>query len=300
MTTYKVGGPAEFFLEAKDKIDLREAFEWAKENQKEIFVLGGGSNLLISDEGIKGLVIKINNNQIVVRGERLDCGAGANLNRAMLLASGSGLSGLEWAAGIPGATIGGVIRGNAGAFGQGTADILENVEIFNLNKGVFEILSNKDCDFAYRSSAFAKSKFYIIWQAILKLKKEKPEIIKERIAKNLEYRRVKQPNLPSAGSIFKNIIFSSLVEKNPELAIKAKSVGLGMDGQVASGWIIDQAGLKGKRIGQAKVSLEHANFIVNTGNASAEDIWKLINFVKNSIKINFNLELETEIQCLGF
>ncbi|MDD4333467.1 MAG: UDP-N-acetylmuramate dehydrogenase [Patescibacteria group bacterium] len=297
---YKVGGPAEFFLEVKTKEDLVGACMWAKEKNKEIKILGGGSNILICDQGIKGLVLKIANSDTVVRGERLDCGAGANLNRAMYLAAGAELSGLEWSAGIPGATIGGAVRGNAGAFSMSMSDIVETVEAFNLSKNNFNIFSNKDCRFSYRQSYFSDKNDYLIWRVILKMRKGNKEKIEQEIERILFFRQSKQPRLPSAGSVFKNIDLEYLESVNKNLSEEAISSGAMKDGRVAAGWLVDLAGLKGKKIGGAKVSLEHANFIVNTGNATAEDIFKLINIIKNEIKIRFKVELKEEIQYIGF
>jgi UDP-N-acetylmuramate dehydrogenase len=300
LATYKVGGSAEFFLEVKTKEDLAEAYTWAREKNKEIKILGGGSNILINDQGIKGLVLKLANSDAIVRGERLDCGAGANLNRAMHLAVGADLSGLEWSAGIPGATIGGAVRGNAGAFNTFMSDIVETVEAFNISKGSFNIFSNKDCQFDYRRSFFSDKSDYLIWQVILKMIKGDKEKIAKEIEKVLFFRQSKQPRLPSAGSVFKNIDFEYLGSVNKNLAQEAELAGAVKDNRVAVGWLIDLAGLKGKKIGGAKVSLEHANFIVNTGNATAEDIFKLINIIKNEIKIRFKVELKEEIQYLGY
>lgn len=299
LTTFKVGGPAEYYVEVRDKLELSEAYDWARANAKSIFVLGGASNILISDQGISGLVLKIKNEGIVPRSERLDCGAGANLNRAMYLAAGENLSGLEWSAGIPGATVGGAVRGNAGAFGMSMADIVETVEVFDQRQGIYKNFSAKDCQFGYRQSIFSAHPDFLIWQVILKLKKDQSDLIQERITKNLNWRRLKQPNLPSAGSIFKNLAWADLEKNNPKLAEKAR-VEIVAGDWVPAGWLIEQAGLKGKKIGDAKISLEHANFIVNTGKATAEDIWKLINLVKNTVKIEFGLVLEEEVKCLGF
>jgi UDP-N-acetylmuramate dehydrogenase len=300
LTTYKVGGQAEFFLEVHDKLELHEACDWAKNRGKEIVILGGGSNVLISDEGIHGLVIKLMNSNIILRGERLECGAGASLSRALYLAAGNNLTGLEWSAGIPNATIGGSIRGNAGAFGVSIADITENVEVFDLDKLIFKIFSNKDCGFAYKKSSFAGNSRLLVWEVILKMRKGDSDKIKSEIQKNIEFRKNKQPNLPSAGSVFKNINFEDLEKINQKLAEEAVSSGVAQSGKVGAGWIIEKAGLKGKKIGQAKVSLEHANFVVNTGGAKAEDIFKLINIIKNQVRINLGVELEIEIQLFGF
>jgi len=306
LTTYKIGGPAKFFIEIKTKEDLIEAFHWAKENKEKIFILGGGSNILINDQGVDGLVIKVSNEEITVRGDRLDCGAGASLSQAVRLAIGNNLSGLEWAVGIPRATIGGAVRGNAGAFGSYTSGIVETVEVFNFKKklsaptGRFELFSNKDCNFNYRESFFKTNENYLIWQVVLKMRKCSKQEINNLVNEYLEFRNKKQPKLPSAGSIFKNLDFYELDKLNPKLADLARKENKIKNNMVGAGWIIDLAGLKGKTIGGAKVSLEQANFIINTGQATAEDIVKLINYIKQRVRDRFRVELQEELQCLGF
>ncbi|MFA4941773.1 MAG: UDP-N-acetylmuramate dehydrogenase, partial [Patescibacteria group bacterium] len=226
--------------------------------------------------------------------------AGAILARAMRLAVGEDLSGLEWSAGIPRATIGGAVRGNAGAFGSSISEIIETTEVFNIKKQKFELFSNKDCRFVYRGSIFKEDGNYLIWKAILKFQKGNKRQIEKEVAKCLESRQGKQPKLPSAGSIFKNLNFKDLKESNTNLAGLAVESGAVKDDKVSAGWIIELIGLKGKKIGGAKVSLEHANFIVNTSHATAEDIIMLISYIKQQVRTRFNVQLQEEIQYLGF
>lgn len=299
-STFKIGGPAKYFIEIKDKEEIKETFKWAQKEQVRIFILGGGSNLIINDDGVDGLVIKLKNDEIAVKGERIECGGAAVLAKVARLAAGNNLSGLEWAIGIPSATIGGSILGNAGAFGQCMADTVETVEVYDFKKTNFGILSKNFCKFSYRSSLFKESRSHLIFKAILKLNSEKPEKINEQMEKVLKNRINIQPKLPNAGCVFKNLTIDEIMKNNEWLANKAKESGAVKAEKVGAGWLIDMADLKGKTIGGAKVSLEHANFVVNTGQASSEDIIMLISFIKQQIRNKFKIQLYEEVQYFGF
>lgn len=299
LTTFKIGGPAKFFVEIEKKEELIAATEWAKENNEKIYILAGGSNVLISDKGINGLVIKIKNDDALVKGERIECGAGAGLAILINLTAQAELAGLEWAAGIPG-TVGGAIRGNAGAFNKRIGEQVETVEVFNIKKNKFKQFSRKDCEFDYRGSIFKKDNNLLIWQITLKLERGEIAEIKNKMGEYLKYRGETQPKLPSAGSIFKNLSLDYLKDNNSYLAGLALKKNIIKDNQAGAGWIIDLLDLKGKAIGGAKISLEHANFIVNTGNATAENIITLISFIKQQARDKFGVQLEEEIQYLGF
>ncbi|MFH1428080.1 MAG: UDP-N-acetylmuramate dehydrogenase [Patescibacteria group bacterium] len=300
LTTFKIGGPAKFFIEVKTKEDLVSAFEWAKNEKQKVYIIGGASNILINDQGVNGLVIKFTNENITVRSERLDCGAGASLARALRQTVNNNLSGLEWSVGIPSATIGGSVRGNAGAFGTSISESVETVEVYNIKKKKFEIFSKKDCHFSYRESIFKTSDNYLIWNVILKLIRKEAREINKLVGQALKFRSRKQPKLPSAGSVFKNIKIENLRIDNPNLANLAENENRVKNGMVGVGWIIELAGLAGKTIGGAKVSLEHANFIINTSKASSEDVVILISYIKQQVRNRFKIQLSEEVQCLGF
>lgn len=300
-STFKIGGPAEFFVEVEEKEELEEATKWAKEKKKKFFILGGGSNVLISDKGVDGLVIKLLNNEIKIKGERIECGAGASLAKAASAAIAENLSGLEWAIGIPGATVGGAVRGNAEAFEVGMGDIVETAEALDMKSRKFKIFSNRDCGFSYRESVFKENENLIIWRIVLKLKKERQDEIQKLVKKSIEHRTGKYPKLPSAGSVFKNIPAKIFRETNPILYEKIMEEGkITRQGNIGAGLLIDVLGLKGKTIGGAKISLEHANFIVNTGKAKAEDIIILISFIKQQVRDRLKIQLQEEIRYLGF
>ena len=296
--SFKIGGPAEFFIEVKEKEELIQAFKWALENNQKVTVLAGGSNILVADRGIKGLVIKLNNNQFSLKGERVECGAGANLINVSRFVSNNNLTGLEWAIGVPG-TIGGATRGNAGAYGHYIADAVEIIKVFDKEKLEFKNFSNKECQFSYKESVFKKKPSLLVWEITLKTKKGDITKIKNNLENYIEKRMESQPRLPSAGCIFKNINLNYLQQQNEELAKIAIEKKIAKNNKVGAAWVIDLLGFKGKRIGGAKVSLEHANFIVNTGHATAQDVAILIDNIKKEIKIRFNIELEEEIQYLS-
>jgi len=300
LTTFKIGGPAEYYLETGGKEELEAALGWAKENELEITFLGGGSNVLINDEGIEGLVITLSNKDFEIKENKIICGAAASLSKTAQGAAKHGLSGLEWGAGIPRAQIGGSVAGNAGAFGTNTSEVVEVVEAFNLKKGKWEKFSREDCEFGYRTSIFKKSKNYLIFSATLKLEEKDAEEVKKKTEEILKARQEVQPKKPNAGSMFKNLEFSYLKERNPDMAERAEMEGVVKNNMIGSGWLVEQRDLKGKEIGGAQVSREHGNFIINKNKATALDVITLISYVKQKVRNEFNVQLQEEIQYLGF
>lgn len=271
-TTFGIGGPAALFYEAKTKEELIKAVKLARELKISLFILGSGSNILASDKGFRGLVIRIQNTECRIQNTRIVAEAGTPLAKVVEEAARNSLSGLEIGVGVPG-TLGGAIVGNAGTRDQWIGDLVESVEILD-QEGQIRRLSQKDCQFGYRSSRFQKTKEIIV-KIALKLRKGNPEKIKEKIAVILAKRK-SQPKEKSAGSIF----------KNPQ--------------DKPAGQLIEQCGLKGKRIGQARISPQHANFIVNLGGAKASDVVQLIKLAKTEVRKRFGIELEEEICLLGF
>ncbi|MFA6170911.1 MAG: UDP-N-acetylmuramate dehydrogenase [Patescibacteria group bacterium] len=299
-TTFKIGGPAKFFIEVKAKAELVSAIAWAKEKKEKIFIVGGGSNMLVNDQGVDGLVIRLANESMSINKNTIIAGAGVSLAKILKAAAEKGLSGMEWTAGIPKATIGGAVRGNAEAFSSPIGKIVKIVEIFDIRKNKFAALKQKDCQFKYRDSIFKKKDNYIIWEAKLALKKSNPEKVKKQMIENLKFRQA-MPKLPSAGSVFKNIPLKDIKRARPELAAKLKALGNARLGNIGAGLVIDKIlDLKGKKIGGAMISLEHGNFIINTGKATAEDIVNLICVIKQKARNKLNLKLEEEIKYLGF
>lgn len=298
-TTFKIGGPAKYFFNAKNKEDLIKAIKIAKKLKLPIFILAGGSNILVADKGFNGLVIKVSISDIEIKDNKIFAGAGMSLPKLAFLASENGLSGLEWAAGIPGATVGGSIYGHAQAFGDKISDSVEKVEALDLRTLKIKELSKKQCRFFLKNSIFKKNKNLIITSAVLRFKKGNKKEIKEKIKGYLNYRKKSHPiNFPSAGSIFINpeTIISSkkLLKKFPELAEFNKR------GIVPAGYLIQNSGLAGKKIGKAQISKLHCNFIINLGGAKAKDVFSLIKLAQKKVKNNFKILLEPEVQLVGF
>lgn len=300
LNTFKVGGSAKYYAEVSSKEELLEVLDWAKNKDLRILILGGGSNILVSESGIDALVLRMNNANAVLRGERIEGGAGARLADVSRKAVGHNLGGLEWSFGIPRATLGGSVRGNAGAFGCAMADIVETCEVYNMAKGRFETFSNKDCAFVYRGSIFKNDPGLIVWNIILKLKPDKGDRIRKFVDEVVEFRSQRQPKLPSAGSTFRNLEKEEVKNNNPGLYKKLTKQGLVRGGKISAGAIIEQAGLSGKTIGSAKISLEHSNFIVNTGHATAEQIIMLISYIKQQVRDKYGIQLLEEVEYFGF
>jgi UDP-N-acetylmuramate dehydrogenase len=296
-TTFKIGGPARYFFVAKNKEDLKNAILWAKKKKLLFFILGGGSNVLFSDKGFNGLVIKIQNTRYEIRNTKIVAEAGVPLQKLVLETAKKGLSGLENLAGIPG-TLGGAIWGNAGAFGREIRDLVEEVKVLEVKGSRLKVkrLKNKECEFGYRESVFKRKKNWIILEATLKLKKGKRKEIEEKIKEILRLRKEKQPlEFPSAGSVFKNVP----VEKVPK-EIREKFKEEIKDGFLPAGVLIEAAGLKGFQIEGAKISEKHANFILNVGEAKASDVKELMEKIKKEVKKKFKVQLEEEIKLVGF
>ncbi len=294
-TTFKIGGPAEYFLIVQKEDDLVRAINLAKKLKLPVFVFGGGSNLLVSDEGIKGLVIKVyNDSDVYIKNEDLIAHAGVQMHKLVDASVHGSLQGLEWAGGLPG-TFGGAIRGNAGAFGGEMKDSILSVEALDENL-ILQQLNNEQCEFSYRSSIF-KKKNWIILSAILKLKKGTKKSLWDIAMSHIEYRKEKHPlEFPNAGSVFKNIPVKDLALKfQIEFADKVKQDPFPI---VPAAWFIIGAGLAGKKIGSAQISEKHSNYIVNTDGAKAKDILKLIEAVQKKVKQRYGITLEMEVQYI--
>lgn len=299
-STFKIGGKIKYFLKAKNEKEIVEAIKWAKEEKLSFFILGGGSNILFSDKKFKGLVIKIENCRLQIVDCKIVAEAGVPLQKLVFESVKKGLSGLEFAAGIPG-TLGGAIRGNAGAFGGEMKNVVEKVRVLRVKNKEFKIeeLKNDECEFGYRESIFKKKKNWIILSAILKLKKGKKKEIEKEIKEILKKRKERQPlDFPSAGSVFKNVPLEKVPKEIQEIfkdKIKREPFPC-----LPAGALIEAVGLKGYQIGGAKISEKHANFILNVKNAKAKDVLKLINLIKKKVKEKFKIKLKEEIEIVRF
>lgn len=295
LTTFRIGGKADFFVAIKNTGELVQAADWARAKKMRVLILGGGSNILIESKRIKGLVIKIAGEDCKINKDRVRCWAGTGLTRLAEIVAKAGLSGLEWAWGIPG-TIGGAVSGNAGAYGSSMSDVVEEVEAYDLAKKKFVKFSRRDCCFGYRESLFKKTNDLIIAGVVLKLKQSEPGRVKGLSMKNFNHRFKKVPKEPSAGCVFKNVEYGKAVRQNKILAEELAAKGLAVGGKISAGYLIDATGLKGKRFGQAKISEKHANFIINEGSAGSEDVRRLIGLIKRKIKEKYKINLEEEIR----
>ena len=307
LTTFKIGGPARYFLEIKNMDEIIAGLQWARQNNIPYFILGGGSNILISDKGFNGLVIKMQNLKIKMQNDNSKCkifaGTGVSLAKLVSASVRAGLTGLEWLAGIPG-TVGGAIKGNAGAWGHAIGDVVEKVETVS-DKGMVKQWDKQKCQFTYRESIFKQNQNLIIVSTELNLASADKKDLKQRIKECLN-KRSGQPSEPSAGCVFKNPKIANIHEfehKFHELddkfvKIRGQFVPI-RDGKIPAGWLIENCGLKGMKIGQAQISAKHANFIVNLGGATAEDVKKLITLIKQKVAEKFNIQLAEEIIYVG-
>ena len=276
-TTFKIGGPAECLIKIDNIEDLKEILEYVNKNKISLTVIGNGSNLLVSDNGISGitLMIKLGKLDIEEKDElvKITVGAGEKLGKIAQICLQKEISGFEELSGIPG-TIGGAIRMNAGAHGKEMKDVVKTVKCIDYNGNEREF-TTEELEFEYRSSIFKREK-YIITEVILELQKGKKEEIKEKMDEYVKYRREKQPiEYPSAGSTFKR----------------------GTDFITAK--LIDEAGLKGYSIGDAEVSIKHSGFIINKGNATAKEVLELVEYVREKVKEKFDKNIELEIEVIG-
>jgi UDP-N-acetylmuramate dehydrogenase len=291
-TTLRVGGPADLWLTAASLDELIEAATLAWQHKVPAFLLGGGANLLVSDQGVRGLVLQNRCQRVIFPSDEPgDVGdpphviveSGMTLPSLARRLAHRGLSGLEWAVGVPG-TIGGGVVNNAGAYGSSIADSLARAELYSRAKGQREWRSVNWFEYDYRSSrlkrlgtsqARAKKADYVVLQAELALSRKSPAKIEDQMAIYNQLRRASQPTGASIGSMFKN-----------------------PPGDFA-GRLIEAAGLKGKQIGEAQISPVHANFFINTGEATAADFASLIELARGMVKERFDVELELEIQKVG-
>ena len=294
--TFKIGGTAKYFVEVRSEGEIVEAIEWAQKNGKPFFILSGGSNVLIPDRGYNGLVIYITHKPMDVNGEQIDCFAGCALGYVIDRAIDTGLCGIEKLAGIPG-SIGGAVRGNAGAFGVEVKDMVDEVSCVSVQDGKVarKTFSNNECDFEYRTSFFKSNPKWIIAGVKISLQEGDKEEAKKIAADIVRKRNEKQDQgAKCAGSFFKNPVVSADIQKEFE---KDKDT-VCKDEKVPAGWLIEKVGLENAKVGGACVSPQHANYIVNTGNATFNDVYDLMNLIKQGVQEAYGVELEEEVQIL--
>lgn len=295
----RIGGPAKWFVEARNTQDLIDAVNMAQDFAVEYFLLGGGSNTLVADSGFQGLVIKAANRTLRIEGDRVFAEAGVISAAAARASADAGLRGFEWAISLPG-TIGGAVRGNAGCFGGEVRDSIESVRV--LRRGEILTLSNADLHFAYRHSLLKESgNDDVVLDVVLKLTQGNRDEALAQIDKNLQGRKASQPlGASSAGCMFKNFEWTD----HAQVAQLQKLYEIPQEyldrQRIPAGWIIDKLGLKGTAVGDAEVSLQHGNFLLNKGHATAEDIITLVTKLKKRIASETGVQLEEEVMHVGF
>lgn len=278
-TSFKIGGPAECFIKVQTIEEVQEILQIAHQNNIPVTVIGNGSNILVSDKGIKGIVLKIDIKKLEIEEREenqffITVGSGNKLGEIAPKLLQKEIQGFEFAAGIPG-TIGGAIRMNAGAHGSEMKDIVKTVSYIDKDDMKLYTISNEEAKFEYRNSIFSNNQ-YIIVEATMQLGKGKKEEIQSKMQEYANFRKEKQPiEYPSAGSTF----------KRGEDFITAK--------------LIDECGLKGYQIGGAQVSEKHAGFIINKGNATADDVVKLMEYVREQVYNKFKKKIKAEIEIIG-
>ena len=273
-TTLRVGGPADVYVEPASEADLATVLKFCDERALKFFALGRGSNLLVRDGGFRGVVLCLAHphfSRVEVADERLHCGAGAKLKQVAVEARRHGLSGVEFLEGIPG-SVGGALRMNAGAMGAATFDAVAAIRVMAFDGRIEEFAAGA-LEVEYRGCKLLKN--HIALAAVFKGKPVPPEEIAQRMNVFSHKRWESQPAAPSAGCIFKN------------------------PAAIPAGKLVDELGLKGTRVGGAIVSMEHGNFIVNDGTATARDVLELIESVKRRAKAARGIELDTEVEIVG-
>ena len=274
-TSFKIGGQAEYYIKIKKIEELQELLEISKKHKIPLTVIGNGTNILVKDDGIKGIVAKINIKNIEISEENaiVTVGAGNTLAEIAQVLKNSDMSGFEELSGIPG-TIGGAIRMNAGAHGKEIKDVIISATAIDYNGNIREF-TKEEMQLEYRNSIFSKEK-YIILSAKLQLEQGNKEEISTKMQEYANRRKEKQPlEYPNAGSTFKR-----------------------GDGFITAA-LIDQCGLKGYTVGGAQISTKHAGFIINTGNAKAKDVLELVEITKKQVLQKFGKEIQLEIEVLG-
>jgi len=319
LTSYRIGGPSRFFFDARNVGELKDAVRDATAEHLGLFIIGGGTNVLASDAGFDGLVLRPSLRSIEVRGNEVRVGAGVPMAELVAAATEKSLSGLEWAGGLPG-TVGGAVRGNAGCFGGETKDAVTSVRSLNIETLVEETRNNAECRFSYRSSIFKETNGSsahstvaqggehgrttgsgcggeIVTEVTFELRPGDRGKIRAAVEEKIDYRKTRHPmEYPNAGSVFKNVP----LERVPAAIRQGFSVVVKTDPfpVVPAAYLIAEAGCVGMQVGGAMVSPKHPNFIVNVSAARAADVLALIERVKRAVREKFCIGLEEEVLIL--
>lgn len=298
-TYLKIGGPARLYFVASTSDEIVAAVEKAKELGIPWAVIGGGSNLLVSDDGFDGVVIQANDRSYSIDGENVTAAPGMFTGLLAKATADAGLAGFEWGVGVPG-TIGGATYGNAGCFGGEMKDVVTSVDAYDVANGKRVTYSNADCRFGYRDSRF-KHEPHVILATTITLGRSEKGVGRRKIEEIMAKRKDTQPQGAfSAGCLFKNFEFrdeTELEKLKREDEVPPEFLAAH---RIPAGWLVDKLGLKGKTIGKAQVSPVHGNFLVNLGGATAKDVIALSSFLKMKVRDELGILLEDEVQYLGF
>ena len=300
-TLYKIGGPARFFIEAINAEHLQEAVVFAADKHIPFVILGAGSNVLISDKGFNGVVIRMTGGTVITEGERMHVDAGVMMARAVMQSGRSALHGFEWGIGVPG-TIGGSVRGNAGCFGGEMKDVVESVDVFDSQTVTRYTLHAIRCEFGYRDSIFKKHPEWIVLSATLYLHKGNQQAIQQAIQRITKERVAKQDiGSKCCGCIFKNAEWPHDASERELLMVRFPELAVFRDRPtIPSAFLIDHAGLKGSVQRNVCISDKHANFFINKGDGTSDDVMTLIARAKELVKKKYGIELHEEIHLIGF
>lgn len=293
-TTLSIGGPAKKFVEVNTEKELTEAIQYAKDQALPYLIIGGGSNLLVSDEGVNSLVIKNRITGITHSGTEITVKSGTILQDLVDYAIGSGLAGLQDLTGIPG-TVGGAVYGNAGAYGQTISDHLTTVTVLNTNNLIIEQFNSSNCQFNYRDSIFKKNRFPIL-EVKFQLEHGDSKILRQEAQEVLTKRLVKYPTgIKCPGSFFKNLVTSTLP---PEILRNIPQEKI-VYGKVPAGALLEEVGAKGQSVDGIEIASYHANLFINQGTGTAKAFYDLAKTYAEKVKEKFGIALEPEVQLIN-
>lgn len=296
-TTFGIGGAARFYAEVADARELREALDFARHQGLPFFLMGGGSNLLVSDAGFPGVVLKSTGRGVRREGAEVVVEAGVELIGLVHRCAEWGLAGVETLAGIPG-LVGGAVRGNAGAYGGSLGEACASVRVLDAETLEERTLSGEECRFGYRDSRFKRDPVLVVLETRLRLTPAPVGELKERVAATLAKRAARRLDCErSVGSYFTN---PSVADRDLVARFESEQRVRAREGRLPAGWLIDQAGLRNLRVGGAQVSGVHANYLINTGGANAHDVLTLARLVKERVCAATGVRLVEEVSRLGF
>jgi len=293
-TRFGIGGPADIYAETCDERAFITALATARSSVLETMVIGGGTNLIVSDQGFRGVVVRFRADRLLANGNSIHADAGADLQRLVDFSNARGLKGLETLAGIPG-SVGAAVYGNAGAYGHSISERVRAVRFFD-GRSV-RVFDNAACQFHYRESVFKRHKEWIVFSTELDMEPADAAELTRVSADILKVRNEKFPvAMKCAGSIFKNLLLGEL----PDAVAAQVPAPVVREGKIPAAWFLEQAGAKSLERGDIRVAPYHANLVYNAGEGTARDLCALIDELKTRVRNRFGIEIEAEVQYVGF